>query len=186
MHTSSLARMCSALHMHEGANGSIEQLCTFISLFLERAHTRTCTRSHIKIHAVPASPHTFIKEDRFMLLLQVVVMTHAYGDCTGVRYLTNGLKARGYLPMHFQLCSSGGMNPCIFAVQHCTEIQQSRVGSMHSCSRVRADLLASLPAFLPAWGDCLHRTHNITAFHILCTNAPLMLHVLIAACAAST
>lgn len=24
--------------------------------------------------------------------LQVVVMTHAYGDCGGVRYLTNGLK----------------------------------------------------------------------------------------------
>lgn len=33
-----------------------------------RAHTRSCT--------------------------QVVVMTHAYGDCGGVRYLTNGLKAR--------------------------------------------------------------------------------------------
>lgn len=26
------------------------------------------------------------------LCVQVVVMTHAYGDCGGVRYLTNGLK----------------------------------------------------------------------------------------------
>jgi hypothetical protein len=42
--------------------------------------------------------------------LQVVVMTHAYGDCGGVRYLTNGLKVTfaSNLPkcctIHLRLC----------------------------------------------------------------------------------
>jgi hypothetical protein len=39
---------------------------------------------------------------------QVVVMTHAYGDCTGVRYLTNGLKVWGPGPLSQLSYGRGG------------------------------------------------------------------------------
>lgn len=53
-------------------------------------------------------------------------MTHAYGDCGGVRYLTNGLKvtaAAQQLPIHLQLVQQAVSSFCMHG-QYLAEVHQ--------------------------------------------------------------
>jgi phosphatidylinositol glycan class A protein len=61
--------------------------------------------------------------------MQVIVVTHAYGDCRGVRYLTNGLKARW-----LQRWGAGHTHvTCSLNMQPCLGCRQARRCLLHCC-----------------------------------------------------
>lgn len=73
----------------------------------------------------------------FDVLFQVVVVTHAYGDCSGIRYATHGLKVY-YLPI--KVC----YNQCILPTGVCnvpllrTILLRERIDVVHAHSAFSA------------------------------------------------